>query len=111
MPLSLIFCFDKTIDPNKETSLPTKFTKVLANDFLIFRIRSCPGFTKYALSCCFLVKVCAVKELAAILTIEKSNKNLFEINLAARILFLCDDLKHKENALDIILRKTSFRLK
>ena len=111
MPLSLIFCFDKTNDPNKETSLPKKLIKVLANDFLIFRIRSCPGFTKYALSCCFLVKVCAVKELAAILAIEKSNKNLFEINLAARILFLCDDLKHKENALDIILRKTSFRLK
>jgi hypothetical protein len=50
-------------------------------------------------------------ELAAMLTIEKSNKNLFENNLVDRILFLCDDLKHKENVLDIILRKTSFRLK
>jgi len=50
-------------------------------------------------------------ELAAMLRIEKSNKNLFENNIVARILFLCDDLKHKENVLDIILRKTSFRLK
>jgi hypothetical protein len=58
-----------------------------------------------------LVKVCAVKELAAMLRIEKSNKNLFENNLVARILFLYDDLKHKEITLEIILRKTSFRLK
>jgi len=27
-----------------------------------------------------------------------------EINLAARILLLCDDLKHKENTLEIIRR-------
>jgi hypothetical protein len=98
-----MFCLDKTKLPNKDTSLPTKFTNFLAKDFFIFRIRSCPGFNKYKLSCCFLVKVCAVKELAAILAIEKSNKNLFENNLVDRILFLCDDLKHKEKLVEINL--------
>ena len=42
-------------------------------------------------------------ELAAMLRIEKSNKNLFENNLVDRILFLCDDLKHKEKLVEINL--------
>jgi len=41
--------------------------------------------------------------------IEKSNKNLFENNLFARILFLCDDLKHKEKNAEFILRYLRFR--
>jgi len=43
--------------------------------------------------------------------IKKSNKNLFENNLVARILFLCDDLKHKEKNAEFILRYLRFRFK
>jgi len=59
----------------------------------------------------FLVKVCAVIELAAIFAIEKSNKNLFENKLADRIFFLCNYLKHKEKNAEIILRYLRFRFK
>jgi tRNA1(Val) A37 N6-methylase TrmN6 len=56
----------------------------------------------------FLVKVCAVIELAAIFAIEKSNKNLFENKLADRILFLCVDLKNKVKNREFIIRYPKF---